>query len=136
MARFRYLTLTVPILCGFLLLTACSPIETTAQTCERMTLLQDDIAQFETTPTGDPAERVDTVREFAVELDRIQAATGHGQLAFSAATLADMYWTIADVAASHPQLSSWELMHRVESQIKVEHINKANETYLHVCQVK
>ena len=89
MARLRCLTTTVPIVCGFLLLTACSPGATTAQTCERMALLQDDTAQFEAAPVGDPAERVNRTREFAPELDRTQAAASHGHLEFAAATTYD-----------------------------------------------
>ena len=91
MTRSRSLTATVAIVCGFLFLTACSPGETTAQTCERLTLLQDDIAQFENSPVGAPAQRVETVRGFVLELDRIHKSAGNGHLEFAAATIADMY---------------------------------------------
>lgn len=134
MARFRPLSLTVAVICGIVLFTACAPAETTSQTCHRMSVVQEEVAIFEAVPAGDTAQRIATVRGFARELDDIRKSAENGRLAFAAATLADMYWTIADVAASHPHLDPVQLLYEVGPHLEVDRINTANATYLQVCE--
>ncbi len=115
MARFRPLSLTVAVICGIVLFTACAPAETTSQTCHRMSVVQEEVAIFEAVPAGDTAQRIATVRGFARELDDIRKSAENGRLAFAAATLADMYWTIAEVAASHPHLDPGRILRWIGS---------------------
>lgn len=136
MTRSCSLSISVALLCGALLLTACTPSDTTAQTCQRMGVLHEDIAIFEIAGmSDDPDQRVETVRGFALELEQIQDAASNGQLEFAAATLATMYGTIADTAAANPGAGSVELTNEVAPQLEVDRIHKANQTYLRVCEV-
>jgi len=136
MARSRSLFTTIPLLAfGLLMLTSCGPQDTTVQTCHRLTALQEEIAVFETFPTGDPTQRVEAVRGFAHELDRIRTAASNAQLESTAETLAEMYRSIAEVAATHPHLGAVELITEVEPHLEVDRINTANANYLQICQI-
>lgn len=135
MIRFRSLAGALLLLCGALSLAACSPAESTAQTCQRLLQVQQEIIDFESATEGDPAQRVETVRGFALELDRIHDDAGDPQLEMASATLADMYRTIADVAAAHAHLTTAELVQEVGDHLEVDRINTANATYLRICEV-
>ena len=90
---------------------------------------------FETRPIDVPGQQVNTVRGFALELTRIHvtASNDHLSCATTATATAKMYWTITDVAASHPELSAWELGHVVERQLDEQAIDRVGEICLRVC---
>jgi hypothetical protein len=135
MAPSRSLLTTIPLMAfGLLLLTSCGSQDTTAQTCHRLIALQEEIAVFETFPTGDPTQRVETVRGFAHELDRIRIAASNAQLESTAETLAEMYRSLAEVAAAQPHLSAVELITEVEPHLEIDRINTANANYIQICQ--
>lgn len=130
---FRYRALPIPVIFGVLLLTACSPGESTVEICQRLTVVQEDVAQFESSPTGDPAQRLETVRGFTRELNNIRADAGDPELELASDTLANLYGTIAHVAESNPLLTSAELLAEVGELLDVDRINEANAVYLRVC---
>jgi len=124
----------LPVVVALLFLTACAPGASTAQTSQRLAVVQADIAQFESAPTGNSAQRLETVRRFALELSSIRTDTADPALATASYALTNLYWTIAHLAETNPLIASTELLYEVGDVIEAGRINEANETYLSTCE--
>lgn len=116
-----------------LVLSGCSSQDSAAETCQRMSQVQEQIAQFELAAEGSPEQRAATVEEFAGELADIGDSAGDAQLQTAAHTLADMYLTISQIATANPLHTPEEILWDMAATLDAEQILQADTTFTERC---
>ena len=123
----------LPVVSGLLLLTACGPSDSTAQSCLRFDALRVDLEAYEKNPPSDPEERFQTAEAIASGFDTIRDKARNPELAEAADALSEMYWTVLDVYYDNLLLGPDQVIVEVNDRVGLERANSANLTYERIC---